>query len=127
MVRVPGFKTVAVAVVGACAIATSAAGASAHTGASRAAGTVVVANTSSVQKLDPHVVTNFVDFQALRLIYDTLVSYNDKLQLRPDLATSWSFSNGGETITFQLPKNVTFTDGTTVPSANGRASAQPVE
>ncbi len=100
MVRVPGLRTAAVAVVGACAIAALAAGASAHSligthGA--ASGTVVFANTSSVQKLDPDVVTNFLDFQALRLIYDTLVTYNNKLQLTPDLATSWSFSNGGKT------------------------------
>ena len=118
MVRLPVFKTAALAVAGACAIATFAAGASARTGASSAAGTVVFANTSSVQKLDPHVVTNFVDFQALHLIYDTLVTYNNKLQLTPDLATSWSFSNGGKTITFQLRKNVKFTDGTTFTSAN---------
>ena len=35
--------------------------------------TFVVADTSSVQKLDPDVVTNFLDFQALGLIYDQLV------------------------------------------------------
>jgi peptide/nickel transport system substrate-binding protein len=127
MVRLPVFKTVAVAVVGACAIAAFAAGASARTGASSAAGTVVFANTSSVQKLDPHVVTNFVDFQALRLIYDTLVTYNSKLQVTPDLATSWSFSNGGKTLTFQLRKNVKFTDGTTFTSANVVASLNRVK
>ena len=111
MVRVPGLKAASIALVGACAIAAFATGASAHTGARSASSTVVVANTSSIQKLDPHVVTNFLDFQALHLIYDTLVTYNNKLQLTPDLATSWSFSNGGKTITFQLRKNVKFTDG----------------
>ena len=130
MVRVPGLRTAVVAVVGACAIAALAAGASARSligehGA--ASGTVVFANTSSVQKLDPDVVTNFVDFQALRLIYDTLVTYNDRLQLTPDLATSWSFSNGGKTITFQLRKNVSFTDGTTFTSANVVASLNRVK
>lgn len=127
MVRVPGVRTVAMAVVGACAIAAFAAGASAHTGAKSASSTVVFANTSSVQKLDPDVVTNFVDFQALHLIYDTLVTYNSKLQLTPDLATSWSFSNGGKTITFQLRKNVKFTDGTTFTSANVVASLARVK
>ena len=125
MVRVPGLRTAAVAVVGACAIAALATGASARSVISNhgaASGTVVFANTSSVQKLDPHVVTNFVDFQALHLIYDTLVTYNDKLQLTPGLATSWSFSNGGKTITFRLRKNVSFTDGTAFTSANGRKS-----
>jgi peptide/nickel transport system substrate-binding protein len=130
MVRVPGLRTATVAVVGACAIAALAAGASARSLISThgaASSTVVFANTSSVQKLDPHVVTNFVDFQALRLIYDTLVTYNDKLQLTPDLATSWSFSNGGKTITFQLRKNVSFTDGTAFTSANVVASLNRVK
>src|SRR5262245_43009736 len=127
MVRVPVFKTASVAIVGACAIAAYAAGAAAHTGASSAGGTVVVANTSSVQKLDPHVVTNFLDHAALRLIYDTLVTYNDKLQVTPDLATSWSFSNGGKTITFKLRKGVHFTDGTTFTSANVVASLNRVK
>ena len=130
MVRVPGLRTAAVAVVGGCAIAALAAGASARSLISNhgaASGTVVFANTSSVQKLDPDVVTNFVDFQALRLIYDTLVTYNDKLQLTPGLATSWSFSNGGKTITFQLRKNVNFTDGTTFTSANVVASLNRVK
>jgi peptide/nickel transport system substrate-binding protein len=124
MVRVPGFRTIAVAVVGAFAIAAFAAGASAYRTASS---TVIFANTSSVQKLDPDVVTNFVDFQALHLIYDTLVTYNNKLQVTPDLATSWSFSNGGKTITFQLRKGVQFTDGTTFTSANVVASLNRVK
>src|SRR5436190_611091 len=91
MVRVPGSRTAAVAVVGACALAALAAGASARSLIGKhgaASGTVVFANTSSVQKLDPHVVTNFLDFQALHLIYDTLVSYNGKLQLTEHLPSS---------------------------------------
>jgi peptide/nickel transport system substrate-binding protein len=84
--------------------------------------TFVVANTSSVQKLDPDVVTNFLDFQALGLVYDTLVQFNSTLQVVPDLATSWKFSGGGKTLTFQLRKGVTFDDGTTFTSANVVAS-----
>jgi peptide/nickel transport system substrate-binding protein len=81
-------------------------------------GTLVVGDTSSVQKLDPDVVTNFLDFQALGLIYDQLVQYNSKLQLVPDLATSWAYSNGNKLLTFQLRKGVTFDDGTPFSSAN---------
>jgi len=84
--------------------------------------TFVVADTSSVQKLDPDVVTNFLDFQALGLIYDQLVQYNTKLQLVPDLATSWAYSDGNRLLTFQLRKGVTFDDGTSFTSANVVAS-----
>jgi ABC-type transport system substrate-binding protein len=64
--------------------------------------TFVVANVSSVQKLDPDVVTNFLDFQALGLIYDQLVQLNANLQVVPDLSTSWSFGPGNRSITFKL-------------------------
>ena len=84
--------------------------------------TFVVGDTSSVQKLDPDVVTNFLDFQALGLIYDQLVQYNNKLQLVPDLATSWSYSDGNRLLTFQLRKGVTFDDGSSFTSANVVAS-----
>jgi peptide/nickel transport system substrate-binding protein len=123
MQRVRTVGSVAVFVV--CAvIAASAGGAAArsvHSGQASASA-FVVANTSSVQKLDPHVVTNFLDFQALGLIYDTLVRYNAQLQITPDLATSWKFSNGNKALTFQLRKGVTFNDGTTFTSANVVAS-----
>ena len=92
-----------------------------HAGRSAAAssgGTLVIGDTSSVQKLDPDVVTNFLDFQALGLIYDQLVQYNSKLQLVPDLATSWAYSNDNKLLTFQLRKGVTFDDGTPFTSAN---------
>ena len=93
---------------------------------SASASPFVVASTSGVQKLDPDVVTNFVDFQALGLIYDQLVRYNKQLQFVPDLATSWAFSNGNRAITFQLRKGVTFDDGTSFTSANVVASIDRV-
>ncbi|MDA8068081.1 MAG: ABC transporter substrate-binding protein [Actinomycetota bacterium] len=80
-----------------------------------------------MQKLDPDVVTNFLDFQALGLIYDTLVQFNNKLQVTPDLATSWKFSDHNRVLTFQLRKGVKFDDGTTFTSADVVASLQRAE
>ena len=85
----------------------------------------MVGDTSSVQKLDPDVVTNFLDFQALGLIYDQLVQYNTKLQLVPDLATSWAYSDGNKLLTFQLRKGVTFDDGSSVHLGQRRRLAGP--
>ena len=90
--------------------------------AASSSGTFVVADTSSVQKLDPDVVTNFLDFQALGLIYDQLVQYNRQLKIVPDLATSWTYSDANKVLTFQLRKNVKFDDGTTFTSADVVAS-----
>jgi len=89
-------------------------------------GTFVVASTSGVQKLDPDIVTNFVDFQALGLVYDQLVRYNKSLQFVPDLATSWKFSNGNRAITFQLRQGVKFDDGSVFRSADVVASLNRV-
>jgi peptide/nickel transport system substrate-binding protein len=88
--------------------------------------TFVVASTSGVQKLDPDIVTNFVDFQALGLVYDQLVRYSAGQQFLPDLATSWAFSNGNRAITFQLRKGVKFDDGSYFTSANVVASLNRV-
>ncbi len=94
---------------------------------SAASSTFVVGTVSSVQKIDPDVVTNFLDFEALGLIYQTLVQENANLQIVPDLATSWAFSNGNKTLTLQLRQNVKFDDGSTMTSADVVASLNRAE
>jgi peptide/nickel transport system substrate-binding protein len=84
--------------------------------------TLVIGTTNSVQKIDPDVVTNFLDFEALGLIYETLVQENASLKIEPDLATSWAFSNGNKTLTLQLRQGVKFDDGSTMTSADVVAS-----
>ncbi|MHB1597841.1 MAG: ABC transporter substrate-binding protein [Acidimicrobiales bacterium] len=94
--------------------------------AAHASAPLVVGDTSSVQKLDPDVVTNFLDFQALGLIYQTLVQENAKLEVVPGLATSWAFSSGNKVLTFQLRKGVRFDDGSLFTSADVVASLKRV-
>lgn len=89
--------------------------------------TFVVASTMSVQKLDPQVATNFLDVQALGLVYDTLVKFNQQLQIVPSLATSWSFSSDHLTLTFQLRQGVKFDDGHTFSSADVVATVQRLQ
>ena len=92
-------------------------------GASAASSTFVIGSVSSVQKIDPDTVTNFLDFEALGLIYQTLVQENAKtFAIEPDLATSWAFSNNNKTLTLHLRQNVKFDDGTTMTSADVVAS-----
>ena len=129
MGRVRGRRAALVTVVCCVAVALSAVVALGQTTKSAriASSPFVVANTSSVQKLDPDVVTNFLDFQALGLVYDTLVQFNSKLQITPDLATSWAFSDGNRVLTFQLRKGVKFDDGSTFNSADVVASLARVD
>jgi peptide/nickel transport system substrate-binding protein len=86
----------------------------------------VVANTSSVQKLDPQIATNFLDLQALGLIYQPLVTMNAELQVVPDLATKWVFSPDSKSVTFTLRSGVKFDDGSTLTSADVKASFERV-
>lgn len=85
---------------------------------------LVIGDTSSVQKLDPQVATNFLDLQALGLVYQPLVTLNSRLQVVPDLAASWSFGSDSKTLTFQLRKGVRFDDGSTLTSADVKASLE---
>jgi peptide/nickel transport system substrate-binding protein len=96
-------------------------------GASAAGSTFVIGSVNSVQKIDPDIVTNFLDFEALGLIYQTLVQENSNLQIVPDLATSWAFSNGNKTLTLQLRQNVKFDDGSVMTSADVVASLNRAE
>jgi peptide/nickel transport system substrate-binding protein len=89
-------------------------------------GTVVVADTSSVQKLDPAVMTNFLDFQAIGMIYQPLVTLDANLQVQPDLATSWTTSSDGKTLTFQLRSGVKFDDGSPFTSADVKATFERI-
>ncbi|QMU71675.1 ABC transporter substrate-binding protein [Streptacidiphilus sp. P02-A3a] len=45
------------------------------------------------------------------LIYDTLTQYDDNLRPQPSLATSWTVSPDGRTVTLQLRQGVTFHTG----------------
>ncbi|HEX5195240.1 MAG TPA: ABC transporter substrate-binding protein [Solirubrobacteraceae bacterium] len=101
----------------------SASGGGGATGASSGK-TVVVADTSSVQKLNPIVMTNFLDFQAIGMIYQQLVTLNQSLQVAPQLATSWHLGDGGKTVTFALRHGVTFDDGSPFTSADVKATMQ---
>jgi peptide/nickel transport system substrate-binding protein len=51
-------------------------------------------------------------YEAMFLVYDNLVAFNDKMQIVPQLATEWSISKDGLIWTFKLRRNVTFHDGT---------------
>jgi peptide/nickel transport system substrate-binding protein len=126
MKRITGMRGAASAILLLSMIATTSVVASGGASASvkpRAGGSsFVIGTVSSVQKIDPDVITNFLDFEALGLIYQTLVQENAKLQIVPDLATSWAFSGGNKTLTLQLRQGVKFDDGSTMTSADVVAS-----
>jgi peptide/nickel transport system substrate-binding protein len=67
---------------------------------------------------DPALSKNqFQDTPYMFPVYDSLVRLDAKGNVVPALATSWSFSPDGRTLTLQLRKGVQFTDGSDVTAA----------
>jgi oligopeptide transport system substrate-binding protein len=44
-------------------------------------------------------------------LFESLTSFDADLQVRPALAESWAFADGGRQVTFHLRQNLTFSDG----------------
>jgi peptide/nickel transport system substrate-binding protein len=126
--RSTGQRGVAIAalVAGSALLATTVGTASAAGLSASSSSPFVVASIASVQKLDPAVMTNFLDFQALGMIYQPLVTLNAQLQVVPDLATSWKTSANGKALTFQLRKGVKFDNGSPFTSADVKATFQRI-
>lgn len=62
--------------------------------------------------LDPDQSRTFVGEIVFASMCDKLVNIKPDLTIIPQLATNWSWSDGGKTLTMTLRKNVTFQDGT---------------
>lgn len=62
--------------------------------------------------LDPQDMTDNPSENVVRTIYDNLVAFDEKLNIKPSLAQSWETSADGKIWTFHLRKDVKFHDGT---------------
>jgi len=62
--------------------------------------------------MDPHRSGAAVDRQVYQSLYDKLVDIDENLGIVPMLATSWTISPDGKTVTFKLRQGVKFHDGT---------------
>ncbi len=77
---------------------------------SRGGGTLRLAS-SPPTTLDPAVAQDVSSWTYLLEIYSGLVRLDSKLQVQPDIATSWTVTNGGRTYTFHLREDARFQDG----------------
>ncbi len=84
--------------------------------------TFVVARTGDVDQLDPHKATAFQTVETLSLVYSRLVALDQNGKLVPDLATKWTTSADGKTVTFTLRNGVTWQDGDPFTAADVKAS-----
>ena len=102
-------RMTAVILAGLLAVATaSAVGAQgAHRG-----GTLRVAISGDLVTLDPHLSGAAIDRQPYQNVYDKLVDTDANLTIVPMLATAWTVSPDGRTVTFKLRRDVVFHDRT---------------
>ncbi len=83
----------------------------APTAAPKKGGVLVAARAADALGLDPHKQTAFSSFRVMELIYDTLVTLDQNLNVVPSLAESWSYSADNKTLTMKLRPNVKFSNG----------------
>jgi peptide/nickel transport system substrate-binding protein len=72
--------------------------------------------------LDPTLSRTVAGRQVFAAMCDKLVDINEKLEIVPQLATSWAWSNEGKTLTLKLRPGVTFHDGEKMDGAAVKAS-----
>lgn len=81
-------------------------------GGGGAAGAVLLAAIAGEpDQLDPHKTTAYFSFQVLENVFDTLVEPDDRLEMQPALAESWTTSDDQLTWTFKLRSGVKWHDG----------------
>ncbi len=113
-----------IALIGALAVAAllGTLPAQAHPVAAANGGTLTIGMTSDALTLDPTVTTDEASGPIEDLLFNSLVKFNAKVQIVPDLASHWTISGDGKTYTFYLRPNVTFHDGSTMTSSDVAAS-----
>lgn len=87
-----------------------------------AGGVLTVATGAEAISLNPGEATDIPSISLNRHLYDGLVDYNEKLEVIPALAESWTVSPDSLTWTFRLRRNVHFHDGAPLDAAAVKAS-----
>jgi len=76
------------------------------------------AGVSDIATFDPGLSTDLPSIAAIDLVFTGMVQLDDKLQVQPQLAASYSLGSDGLTWTFHLRPNLKFSDGTALTSAD---------
>ena len=71
---------------------------------------------TDIDTLDPALAHDPASINMVQMLFTGLVQLDDKLQIHPQLASSWNLGPDGVTWTFHLKKNLHFSDGTPLTS-----------
>ncbi|TMD47769.1 MAG: ABC transporter substrate-binding protein, partial [Chloroflexi bacterium] len=107
-------KRLAVGVIGAFFLSACASGGGGTTSVAatpKAGGTLKIALESELRTLDPLKSSQRVERQVYYNMYDSLVTIDSSLKIKPGLATAWQYSDP-TTLQFTLRQGVKFHDGT---------------
>jgi peptide/nickel transport system substrate-binding protein len=74
--------------------------------------TLILAVKSDPISLNPVLASDGVSMYVNSFIFNTLVRYDEKMEIVPDLARSWEVLDGGRRVVFHLRKGVKWHDGT---------------
>jgi len=89
-----------------------------------AAQTLRVIMSSDLKQLDPLTSTQYIVRDHGHLVWDQLVAFDEKSQVRPQMAERWDISPDGLTYTFRLREGLEWHDGAPVTSEDCIASIQ---
>jgi peptide/nickel transport system substrate-binding protein len=76
--------------------------------------------SAGITSLDPAFARNLENISAVNHLFNGLVQMDDKMNIRPCIATDWDISEDGLVYTFFLKKNVLFHPHTAFPGGKGR-------
>ncbi|GCE06459.1 peptide ABC transporter substrate-binding protein [Dictyobacter aurantiacus] len=77
-----------------------------------------LAGIADIKTFDPAMATTQTSLQAIGMVFTGLVTLDNDQKVVPELAQSWTSSDGGLTWTFKLKPNLKFSDGTPLTSAD---------
>jgi peptide/nickel transport system substrate-binding protein len=92
----------------------------------RYGGTLVVAANNDPGQFNPGITTASGTHTVTGNIYSGLLFLDDKLNAQPDLAESWTVSDGGKVYTFKLRQGVSWHDGQPFSSADVKFTFQEI-
>jgi peptide/nickel transport system substrate-binding protein len=81
-------------------------------GVASMAGDIVWARDGDIDSLDPQRATSTLSRQLWYQIYDSLLEFNDKGEVVPNLAKKWTVSPDGKEVVFTLNDGIKCHDGT---------------
>lgn len=99
-----GLGLAGISALGACAP-------SSGSGLAGSANTIRAALSGEPDQLDPHKSTSYFTFEVLENVYDTLIEPNEKLEMVPALAQSWTINADATRFEFTLRPDVRFHNG----------------